>query len=88
MEKLVQRLVQDELMFRKKLAVLGYARDCGRNAKAWRDFKVPKSTFYLWKKAYAKEGRAGLRRKKPVALNHPKQIQPLVVEKVFYIRES
>jgi len=88
MEKLVQRLVQDELMFRKKLAVLGYARDCGRNAKAWRDFEVPKSTFYLWKKAYAKEGRAGLRRKKPVALTHPKQIQPQVVEKVLDIRES
>ncbi len=88
MEKLVQRLVQDELMFRKKLAVLGYARDCGRNAKAWRDFEVPKSTFYLWKKAYTKEGEAGLRRKKPVAHTHPKQIQPQIIEKVLHIRES
>ncbi len=56
MEKLVQRLVRDELMFRKKLVVLGYARECGNDAKAWREFEVPKSSFYLWKKAFEREG--------------------------------
>ncbi len=40
MEKLVQRLVRDELRFRKKLAVLGYARGVGSNAKAIRDFEM------------------------------------------------
>ena len=87
MEKLVQRLVRDELRFRKKLAVLGYARDVGSNAKAIRDFEIPKSTFYLWRKAYEKEGIFGLKRKKPIAHNHPKQIQPQVVEKVLQIRQ-
>ena len=40
MEKLVQRLVRDELMFRKELVVLGYARDCGTNAKMCREREV------------------------------------------------
>jgi transposase InsO family protein len=73
-------------MFRKKKAVLEYARDIGSNAGAWRDFEIPKSTFYLWKKAYKKEGTAGLKRKKPIAYNHPKQIQSEVIEKVLEIR--
>ncbi len=67
MEKLVQRLVRDELRFRKKLAILEYTRGIGSNADAIRDFNIPKSTFYDWKKTYEKEGKAGLRRKKPVA---------------------
>jgi hypothetical protein len=46
MENTVRRLVRGELRFRKMLAVLEYARECGSNAKAWREFKVPKSTFY------------------------------------------
>ena len=88
MDKIGQRLVRDELRFRKKLAVLEYARACGNDAKAWREFEVPKSTFYLWKKAYEREGRAGLKRKKPVAHTHPKRIPPQVIEKVLQVRRS
>ena len=40
MEKLVQRLVREELMFRKELVVLGYARDCGNNAESCRECEV------------------------------------------------
>ena len=65
MEKMVQRSVRDELMFRMKLAVLGDAHECGNDTKAWREIEVPKSTFYPWKKAYEREGMAGLKRKKP-----------------------
>ena len=88
MEKVVGRYVRDELMFRKKLAVLEYAHECGHNAKAWKEFDVSKSTFYLWKKAYDSQGRAGLRRKKPLAYPHPKRIPPQVFEKVLQIRRS
>ena len=80
MEKLVQRLVRDELRFRKKLAVLEYARACGNNAEAWREFDVPKSTFYLRKRAYDREGKARLKRGKPVAYTHPKRVPPKVIE--------
>ena len=88
MEKLVQRLVRDELKYRKKLLVLEYARGIGNNAEACRDFNIPDSSFYEWKKAYEKEGKAGLRRKKPVAYSHPKKIPIQVAEKILQIRRA
>ncbi len=88
MEKLVQRLVRDELKYRKKLWVLEYARGIGNNAKACRDLNIPDSSFYEWKKAYKKEGKAGLRRKKPVAYSHPKKIPIQVAEKILQIRRD
>ena len=88
MEKIVQRLVRDELRFRKKLAVLDYAKACGDNSKARREFEVPKSTFYPWKKAYDREGKTGLKRKKPVAYTHLKRVSPQVVDKALQIRRS
>ena len=88
MEKLVQRLVRDELKYRKKLLVLEYADGIGNNAEACRDFNIPYSSFYEWKKAYEKEGKAGLRRKKPVAYSHPKKIPIQVAEKILQIRRA
>ncbi|MCH8328199.1 MAG: helix-turn-helix domain-containing protein, partial [Candidatus Marinimicrobia bacterium] len=58
------------------------------NAQACRDFNIPDSSFYEWKKAYEKEGKAGLRRKKPVAYSHPKKIPVQVVEKILQIRRD
>jgi hypothetical protein len=46
MEKRVQRLVRVELMFRKKLAALKFARSTRSNARAYKVFEIPKSTFY------------------------------------------
>ncbi len=88
MEGLVQRLVRDELRFRKKLMVLEYARGIGSNAQACGDFNIPDSSFCEWKKAYEKEGKAGLRRKKPVAYSHPKKISIQVAEKILQIRRA
>jgi transposase InsO family protein len=88
MEKLVQKLVRDELRFRKKLMVLEYARGIGNNVQACRDFNIPDSSFYEWKKVYEKEGKAGLRRKRPVAYSHPKKIPVQVVEKILQIRRA
>jgi len=88
MEKLVQRLVRDELRFRKKMMVLEYARGIGNNVQACRDFNIPDSSFYEWKKVYEKEGKAGLRRKKPVAYSHPKKIPIQVADKILQIRRD
>ena len=88
MEELVHRLVRDELRYRKKLMVLEYAQDIGSNAQACRDFNIPDSSFYEWKKAYEKGGKAGLRRKRPVAYSHPKKIPIQVVDKILQIRRD
>ena len=62
--------VKEILKIRFKLAVLEFAQGIGSVTKACREFEVPRSTFYEWKKAYNKEGKTGLARKKPIAINH------------------
>jgi transposase InsO family protein len=69
-----------------KKVVLEYAALCGCDAKSYRFFEVPRSTFSRWKQVYAEEGEAGLVRKKPVARSHPRQLRPEVVEKVLHLR--
>jgi transposase-like protein len=57
-----------------KWTVLEYAAVCRTVIQACREFNVPRSTFYEWKKAYEKGGKAGLAREKPVVLNHPRKL--------------
>ena len=71
---------------RFKEVVLECAEALGSDAKAYREFDVPRSTFYRWKRVYAEEGEAGLVRKKPVAHSHPRQLRPDVVEKVLHLQ--
>ena len=71
---------------RLKKVVLELAEALGSDAKAYREFDIPRSTFYRWKKVYAASGEAGLVRKRPVARRHPRQLRPEVVEKVLHLR--
>lgn len=52
------------------------------------DFKIPRSTFYYWKKKYDLEGKEGLKRKRPIAHNHPNKIPQAVIDKVLYLRKD
>ncbi len=77
---------RDHLAAHRKYVILEYAKAIGNNLETCRDFGVPKSTFYEWKKAYAEGGKAGLLRKKPIARSHPRQIPPEFVEKIIHLR--
>ena len=44
---------RDYLVAHRKYVILEFAKAIGNNLKACREFGVPKSTFYEWKKAYA-----------------------------------
>ncbi len=46
--------VRDASAVRRKAAILQYAQGIGNVKEACRDFNVPRSSFYRWKKAYAK----------------------------------
>jgi len=72
---------------RYKKVVLEVAEALGSDVKSYRDFDVPRSTFYEWKKAYKKDGAAGLIPQKPIAKSHPRQLNPEVVEKILYLRQ-
>jgi len=80
--------VKEELAVRRKLMVLNYARETGKVIKTCREFEVPRSSFYQWKKVYDSEGKAGLCRKKPIAYHHPKQLSPETIEKTLHLRKT
>ena len=71
-----------------KWTVLEYATVCRTVIQACREFNVPRSTFYEWKKAYEKGGKAGLARKKPVVLNNPRKLAQDVVDKILHLRQT
>ncbi len=73
---------------RYKKLVLDYAEGIGSDVKSYRDFDVPKSTFYEWKKAFKGEGAVGLIPKKPIAKHHPRQLSSEVIEKILYLRSK
>ena len=58
--------VRDAFRIQNKWTVLEYATVCRTVIQACREFNVPRSTFYEWKKAYDKGGKAGLAREKNV----------------------
>ena len=80
--------IKEYVSFRRKLTIINYARDIGSNIEAIRTFKISRSTFYKWKKAFDKDGPQGLLRKKPIANTHPNKIKPDVVEKVLELRKE
>ena len=80
------REVRNALAAQRKFTILDYARIIGNVQEACRDFGVPRSSFYRWRKAYSAEGKAGLVRKKPVARSHPRQIPAEFVEKILHLR--
>ena len=51
---------------RRKRPVLEYAKQVGNARKACRFFGVSRASFYRWRKAFAREGDAGLIAKGPV----------------------
>lgn len=73
---------------RYKKVVLEVAEALGSDAKSYRDFDVPRSTYYEWKKAFNENGAAGLIPKKPIAKSHPRQLSPEVVEKILHLRRN
>ena len=80
--------IKEELGIRRKMTILEYARIFGNVAETCREFEVPRSSFYNWKKAFDKEGRAGLVGKKPIARSHPQQLSSEVVEKIIDLRQT
>jgi transposase len=78
---------RDEMRVIFRMAVLELAKD-SNVTKTCREFKVPRSSFYRWKKKNEREGRAGLYRKKPIPHRHPHQTAPEVVAKILELRKD
>ena len=77
----------EELDVRFKLLVLDLAEDSSVT-RICREYNVPRSSFYRWKKRYDQEGPSGLYRKKPITYNHPRKTSPEVVAKILELRRE
>lgn len=73
---------------RRKKQVLDYAAQHGNVRKTCRHFGMPRSLFYVWREAYAREGEVGLVNKRPCARSHPKATAPAVVEQILHLRRT
>jgi transposase len=80
--------VQMYLQHQRKLFILQYAKEFNSVTKTLHQFKIPKSTFFKWKKAFDKDGADGLLRKHPVAYKHPGKIKEDVIDKVLFLRKA
>ena len=80
--------IKEELVVRRKMMILNYARETGKISKTCREFEVTRSLFYKWKKAFDLEGKAGLYRKKPIAYHHPKQLSQETIERILSLRKT
>ena len=80
--------VRDAFRIHYKWTVLQYAEVCRTVLQACREFNVPRSTFYEWKKAYDKGGKSGLARKKPIVLNNPHKLAQDAVDKILHLRQT
>jgi len=60
--------VREAFRIHFKWTVLEYARGIGNVTEACREFNVPRSTFYEWKKAFDKAGSAVSYTCRPVQL--------------------
>ncbi len=83
----MQKEVREAFRIHYKWTILEYSKVCRSVAEVCREFEIPRSTFYGWKKAFDKEGKAGLARKKPVARSHPRSIAQNVVDQILHLRQ-
>ena len=80
--------VRKYVLFKRKLATIECAEECGNIAKACRMFGFSRAAFYRWKKIYDVEGEVGLWQRRPIAKDHPRRIPEMTVQKVLELRKE
>jgi len=88
-EQTVERRANEIVKFTRQLFLIQFIDKSKKSIKQeCEEFGIPRSTFYVWKKKYDLEGEEGLKRKKPIAKNHPNKIPQRVVDKVIELRND
>jgi len=79
---------EDQREIQRKLRVLRHAERTCQVAKTCRYFGIGRASFYRWKRAYKRDGEAGLANAKPIPKSSPNQTPPEVEEKVLHLRRK
>ena len=86
-EQEIEKKAREIIKARRRLFVIRYISKSKKSVcQECEEFGVSKSTFYAWRKRYELEGEDGLKRKKPIANNHPKKISQNVIDKILELR--
>ena len=80
--------VKDELDLRRKIQILKLIETFGNVSRECKEFGIPRSSYYVWKKKYETGAEAELRRKKPIPKTHPNQTPREVVDKILELRKT
>lgn len=89
LEQEIEKRAKEIIRFKRKLLIIQLIEKFNKNVKKeLKEFGVARSTYYSWKKKYDLDGEEGLKRKKPVARNHPKKISQQVIDKVIELRTA
>ena len=80
--------IRSYLAHERKLFILKIAAKFPSIKKALEEFRLAKSTYYKWKRAFDKDPVNGLIRNRPVACNNPNKIKEDVVNKVLSLRKE
>lgn len=74
-DSLIEKKAKEIINVRRKLFVLEWIEKYPGNVrKELREFDIPRSIYYDWRRRYRLEGKKGLERKRPVAKLHPNSI--------------
>jgi len=83
----IEKRAKEIISFKRKLFIIQFIYKFNKNVtQELIEFGVSKSTYYSWKKKYDSEGEEGLKRKKPIARNHPNKISQDIIDKVIELR--
>ena len=73
---------------RRKLKILNHANETRNVSKTCRYRGISRDTFYHWKKDYAAKGETGLINSKPCPENPAALVDPIIEEKILYLRKN
>ncbi|MEN8251677.1 MAG: IS481 family transposase [Bacteroidota bacterium] len=79
--------VKDELALRRKLLILKFIETHGNVSKECKEFDIPRSSYYNWKKKYESGGIEELQRKNPIPKSHPNQLPEDTFCKILELRK-
>ena len=89
LEQEIEKRAKEIIRFKRKLFIIQFINRFNKNVKQQlKEFGISRLTYYSWKKKYDLEGEEGLKRKKPVAHNHPNKISQEVIDKAIELRTS
>ena len=73
---------------RRKQQGREYTTQSGNVRKTCRYLGIPRSLFYVWRRACERDGEAGLVNRRPIARSHPKTTRPEIVDQVLHRRRT